>query len=281
MTEPRPHVTPSPASEASLEQEIHPLWAGVWMTLNLALGLLPSLLFFVWMERNATLPVIPRTLGWPWVNGFEWPVAVKLLWNAGWVGIFGAGHSVLASPFWRNRLLKFFPIQTHRTLYIIVAGLSLTLIPAFWQNTGIVLWALPIPAQTLLVISPIAFWGLFLPGFSFVGRQGFLHFFGFRQLFESRRELLQPKEVSTHLVVNGAYRYVRHPLYTFTLAAILLAPFMTMDRFWVFLMFAAYLRVGIPLEEKKLVAEFGDVYERYRQTTPAVIPVSFRRRTQN
>ena len=45
------------------------------------------------------------------------------------------------------------------------------------------------------------------------------------------------------------------------------------------IVFLVYLIVGAMLEEKKLLAEFGDVYVRYREKVPMFVPRRGRRGT--
>jgi protein-S-isoprenylcysteine O-methyltransferase Ste14 len=74
------------------------------------------------------------------------------------------------------------------------------------------------------------------------------------------------------LVIRGPYRIVRHPLYSFGLGLIWLAPAMTTTGLVVSLVFSAYLMIGTIVEEHRLVREFGDEYEDYRSRTPRLIP---------
>ena len=254
-------------------KEIHPLLAGVWLTLLLFFGLIPSVLFFAWVERNATLPILARFLEWPWLDGRAWPLGLQLLWDLALFMGFGLGHSLLAQPSIKDRLLAWLPIQTHRPIYIILTGLSLVLVAGFWQSTGIVIWSAPLPAGTILWVSPLLFWGLFAVGLSSLRGHGFLRFFGLDSLFLGDQDLQLGAQGP--LVRTGLYRWVRHPLYTFTLAAFLLAPVMTLDRFWLFAACLIYLRFGIPHEEKKLITHFGETYIEYQKSTPALLPAIF------
>ena len=73
---------------------------------------------------------------------------------------------------------------------------------------------------------------------------------------------------------QGLLRYVLHPLY---LAILLVLGGMVVQQpdwktsLFGFLAFL-YIRIGIYFEEKKLIKTFGDVYIRYRQRTPMLIP---------
>jgi protein-S-isoprenylcysteine O-methyltransferase Ste14 len=74
------------------------------------------------------------------------------------------------------------------------------------------------------------------------------------------------------LNTKGFYRYMRHPLYFFTLLALWLLPFMT----WNILAFnigvSVYMIVGAALEERKLILEYGKEYIDYKKQVPAFWP---------
>jgi protein-S-isoprenylcysteine O-methyltransferase Ste14 len=91
-----------------------------------------------------------------------------------------------------------------------------------------------------------------------------LSFVGLRQLFQ--------EEKTGRLIITGLYRYVRHPLYTFSLLILWLSPNMSVNSFIVYLVLTIYVLVGIIFEERKLVREFGQEYEEYRSITPMLLP---------
>ena len=91
------------------------------------------------------------------------------------------------------------------------------------------------------------------------------HFIGLRQLSSQ-------SSGPSRLVVSGFYRWVRHPLYTASLAFIWLLPVMTVNRLALNLGLSFYLVVGALFEERKLFLEFGQEYQKYRSRTPMLIP---------
>ena len=91
-----------------------------------------------------------------------------------------------------------------------------------------------------------------------------LAFAGLRQLMEADK--------SGKLVVNGMYRFVRHPLYAFGLLILWLSPVVSRNSFVVYLGFTLYILVGIFFEERKLLREFGQAYAEYKSATPMLIP---------
>lgn len=82
------------------------------------------------------------------------------------------------------------------------------------------------------------------------------------------------EDFSNELQITGIHRYIRHPLYLGTFGFIwglfLLLPYLS------FLIaniaITLYTLIGIELEEKKLVNEFGSSYLDYQATVPKLIP---------
>ena len=91
-----------------------------------------------------------------------------------------------------------------------------------------------------------------------------LSFIGLRQLFSDDK--------NGKLVVNGLYRFVRHPLYTFGLLILWLTPSMTVNSLLFYITLTIYILVGAYFEERKLLREFGQEYADYQQSTPMLVP---------
>ncbi len=68
------------------------------------------------------------------------------------------------------------------------------------------------------------------------------------------------------LETGGAYRLVRHPIYLGTLLLMAATPDLTAGRLLFTALSLVYLIVGVALEERSLVDEFGPAYEAYRAT---------------
>lgn len=91
------------------------------------------------------------------------------------------------------------------------------------------------------------------------------------------KQLLGQQE-NAALVTGGLYRYMRHPMYFFSLLLIWLTPVMTVNVLTACVGLTVYLFVGAYFEEKKLSGMFGRAYEEYRARTPMIIPFPRRRR---
>jgi len=98
-----------------------------------------------------------------------------------------------------------------------------------------------------------------------VRRTGACDFLGFAQLRRGPAE--RPL-----LVTSGYYAVVRHPLYLFCIAFLLLNPVMTAQWLLLTVLSALYFVIGGLVEERRLLEEFGDQYRQYRRRVPFIIP---------
>jgi len=192
---------------------------------------------------------------------FIYPLAVLLA-----VGLYGIFHSVTASIWAKARarhLLGATADRVYRLLYNIFS--VVTLLPVL---------ALPLLLPDRLLYSVPSPWSFVMMAAQFLAvlalAAGLLHtdvwhFLGLRQLVS------QPSG-SSRLVVSGFYRWVRHPLYTAGLVFLWLMPAMSVNFFALNLGLSFYLVAGALVEERKLLLEFGQAYQDYRQRTPMLVP---------
>lgn len=96
-------------------------------------------------------------------------------------------------------------------------------------------------------------------------------------VFRSLRGNVTPTSatrVDHELVTYGPYRWIRHPLYTF--AAIFWTGICLLAANWLLLLLLAMAILGVtrrtPLEEQRLLEEFGDEYRAYMQRTGRYVP---------
>ncbi len=253
-------------------RRLSPLTRWLWLAALLALGLLPSLAFFVWVERNLALPPAWTPYEWPWIRLGDAGFWTQNLFNAGLFVVFGLFHSWLAQPRVQAGLRAVLPPQTIRAFYLGVSGQLLVALMGCWQHTGRLVWVAPLPQAQAYALSAALFLGFMALAGRSMSRFNGLEFVGLWQLFQRRRELDAQPAAGTRLYRDGIYARVRHPIYLFTSLAFVVTPVMTWDRLWLSAVMLAYLAAAIPVEEKKLVALFGDAYRDYRSQVPALIP---------
>jgi protein-S-isoprenylcysteine O-methyltransferase Ste14 len=125
----------------------------------------------------------------------------------------------------------------------------------------------------------IAVIALYLFGWALLLYSTFLidHFdlFGLRQVWN---RLIGNAYEAPKFYTPTLYRIVRHPLYVGWLTIFWAAPTMTVAHLVFALATTAYILIAIQLEERDLVAAFGEAYVEYRRNTPMLIPRLSRRR---
>jgi len=87
-------------------------------------------------------------------------------------------------------------------------------------------------------------------------------------------EVFVEKDAVPVLKTNGLHSYVRHPLYlgTFIFLTGLFCCFPLLSNLIAATIIIAYTLIGIRLEEKKLLLEFGKAYSAYQKKVPMLIP---------
>jgi protein-S-isoprenylcysteine O-methyltransferase Ste14 len=195
-----------------------------------------------------------------------------LLINAGLLTLFAVQHSVMARKWFKEWWTRIVPQPIERSTYVLFSSVALILLFALWQPLGVVIWSVEDPTGRLVLRSLFAFgWGLVLFSTFLIN-----HFdlFGLRQVW---RYLLGQPYNSLGFTTPGPYRLVRHPLYVGWLFAFWMTPLMTLAHLVFAIATTAYILLAIQFEERDLVREYGDTYEKYRRSVPMLVP-SLRKR---
>ncbi|PWH15617.1 MAG: hypothetical protein DDG58_10845 [Ardenticatenia bacterium] len=188
----------------------------------------------------------------------------------GYALIYVALHSGLASYAVKEWARRRFGVLSDRWYRLIYNGIATVLL----LPLGAML--VKLPDQTLYILTTPWYelaWGIeglaalgVLYGVSITDVWSFL---GIRQVFD-------PECAATYrcapLVVTGMYRWVRHPQYLFGLILLWCAPSMTLNRAALSVVFSIYLYIGTFLEERRLVAEYGEAYRQYQRQVPRLFP---------
>jgi protein-S-isoprenylcysteine O-methyltransferase Ste14 len=191
----------------------------------------------------------------------------SLLIDIGLLGLFAVQHSVMARPGFKRWFTRAIPEAAERSTYVLASSLALIVLFAFWRPLGGVVWNVEDPAARAVLYALFAFgWLLVLVSTFLIN-----HFdlFGLRQVWLN---LLGRPYGHIPFRTPGPYRYVRHPLYVGWFFAFWATPLMT----WTHLLFAVattgYILIAIQLEERDLIAAFGEQYREYRRRVPMLIP---------
>lgn len=197
-----------------------------------------------------------------------------LLWDSSLCLLFFAQHSILVRRSVRNALRRAIPEHCQGVAYTFTSAIALVALVLLWQHSaenfyalsGLGRWVL----RALLLLAFVGvLWGIrSLDRFDAFGIDAHLAHVRGQQL------------PSGGLIVKGPYRLVRHPFYAFAIIAAWATPVLSVDRLLLNVLFTAWIVLGANLEERDLLATFGDDYKRYRQAVPMFVPRLWRRRRQ-
>lgn len=188
-----------------------------------------------------------------------------LLLGLGWL-LFCALHSILASVTVKQTAQRSFgkSYKHYRLFYTLFAFLTLGIVlyhliflkSPYLFEAGTVSYVIGgIITAAGLVIMAICI------------KKYFMSLSGLKSLFQ--------EHPTNELMIQGIHRYVRHPLYLGTFIFIwgLLVLFPTLSGLISNIFITGYTLIGIELEERKLIAEFGNDYKTYQKTVPKLLPL--------
>lgn len=186
--------------------------------------------------------------------------------------VFGYTHSLLASEKIKIHFKKVFGdlIAFYRLLYNLLTVVSLYIIYLISPKPHIKIYDLQNPFDLVILIPQFLSLAGIIWAFKYIC---FKEFIGLDQInrFLQKNYTTELDENFT-LRIEGPYKYSRHPIYFFSITFLLFRP--TMDLFYLtfFLCTVVYFYIGSYFEEKKLVRQFGVLYEDYRKEVPRIIP---------
>jgi len=199
-------------------------------------------------------------------------VTAAVIVNTLCLALFAIQHSVMARPRFKAWWTRFVPQAVERSTYVLLASLALLLLYWQWRPLPQPVWSVTEPAPAALIAA------IFWIGWGTVLVSTFLinHFelFGLQQVYARwRRQALPPPVFRTPLF----YKMVRHPIYLGFLLAFWATPSMSVGHLMFAIGTTGYILLGIFLEERDLIALFGEQYRRYRREVAMLLPLPGRK----
>jgi len=191
-----------------------------------------------------------------------------LIVNVLLLGVFAVQHSLMARAGFKAWWTKIVPAPVERSTYVLASSAALILLFWYWRPLPDNVWTVSAPAGVMAL--NVLFW----LGWATVLLSTFLinHFdlFGLRQVWAYRRNhQIPPPEFHTPLF----YKVVRHPLYLGFIVAFWATPVMSQGHLLFAFATTAYILIAIQLEERDLIAHFGDTYRAYKAKVSMILPL--------
>jgi protein-S-isoprenylcysteine O-methyltransferase Ste14 len=210
--------------------------------------------------------VVPKTID----SGATASPLRAIIVNLGLMSLFAVQHSGMARQGFKMLFSRFASPALERSTYVLLASLCLILLFWQWQPMTAIVWQIQSPAFGYAAVA-----GGFI-GWLIVLYSTFLisHFelFGLTQVISHfAGRLAEPIRFRT----PGLYKLIRHPIYLGFIIAFWSTPVMTAGHMLFAAVTTTYIFVGIWLEERDLVALFGDEYRRYKQKVAMLLPGLF------
>lgn len=238
-------------------------------TFALCYGAVAYLVFlcsFLYAVGFVSRLMVPKTVD----SGDETSLLNAVVINLILLSLFALQHSGMARQGFKRVFARIASPAIERSSYVLSASLLLLLLFWQWRPIPEIVWDIQTP-----ILADLAVAGGFV-GWLIVLYSSFLisHFelFGLAQVVNNfAGRIVAPVKFKT----PGLYRLIRHPIYLGFIMAFWSTPTMTVGHLLFAVATTAYIFIGIYLEERDLVALFGDEYRRYRARVAMLLPGIF------
>lgn len=192
--------------------------------------------------------------------------------------LFAISHSLLASNKIKKALAEKLgeKIALYRVFYNLSSVIIFTAAYTIAPKPDVVIYDLQYPFD----IITFAFQIIALVGFIWAAKPvNLMEFIGISQIERYLRGSYNIDDLDEKqtLKIEGAFKFVRHPLYFFSILFLALRPTMSLFYLVMFICLTVYFYVGSIYEERKLVKRFGDEYREYQKNVPRIIPIKLRK----
>jgi protein-S-isoprenylcysteine O-methyltransferase Ste14 len=165
-------------------------------------------------------------------------------------------------------------IAFYRLFYNISSIIFLLALYVIAPHPDIIIYDLQFPFDIItFVLQILSLWGLIWAGKS-IDWEEFLGITQIKRYFRNEYNI-EDLDEKPSLDVTGAFKFVRHPIYFFSILFLGLRPTMNLFYLIIFICTVFYFYIGSFYEEKKLIEIFGNEYIEYKRKVPRLFPITF------
>jgi protein-S-isoprenylcysteine O-methyltransferase Ste14 len=220
--------------------------ASVWLAANLA----P--LYLIWLLWPRQGPVRPMPAGAGIWDDPLWRDALLAL-------LFPLQHSVWTQPPIKQKMLNWAGANYERPLYALASGAVLVVMCFFWRGSERLIWAAPGWWIWTGRAGIVATLGVQLYCTRIVGMK-YLSGLEHLSAAQENRPIREPRFKEA-----GPYRRIRHPIAASQIVMLWMAGSLYADRLLLSGLWTLWIIGATMLEDRRLAAEFGEVYSDYRR----------------
>ena len=207
--------------------------------------------------------LVPKSID----SGEQQSLSIAIPINIALLGLFALQHSIMARPVFKEWFTAIVPQPVERSTYVLLTCVALSLLFWQWQPIAQEVWRIENPAGYYAMLALCAIGWLtvlastcMLDHFELFGLKG-----AYQYLVSGEPDALEFKQPLL-------YAYVRHPIMLGFVIAFWAAPVMTAGHLLFAVVTTAYVLIAIQIEERDLVALFGNEYREYRTRVPMLFP---------
>jgi len=208
--------------------------------------------------------VVPKDID----GGTAGELVPSLVINGLMLSVFVVQHTIMARPRFKLWLAKLLPIAVERSIFVLLSSVILAGTYWLWRPLPEVVWSV----ENAMAVNVI--YGIAAIGWVIVFASTFMinHF----DLFGLRQVMMNASGKDYHPLPFQKiwlYRFVRHPLMFGFILAFWAAPVMSVGHLFFAIMTTGYIVFGTWIEERDLVAAFGDGYRDYQREVRGLVPL--------
>ena len=192
--------------------------------------------------------------------------------------LFGISHTILAS----NKMKKMIiekggnKIAFYRLFYNLSSLLIFFVLYKLMPKPRLIIYKVESSFDIIIYgLQAVSFAGLIWSA-SYISAKEFI---GISQIKRYFKDEYNEDELDEHseLIIKGPFKYMRHPIYFFSILFLGFRPSMDLFYLTLFICITIYFVAGSIFEEKKLISKFGVTYIQYQKEVPRILPFKFSR----